>query len=225
MLTIHHAVKLYAPGIGLKEASFQADAGDVVALIGPNGSGKSTLLKIICDVYRPDKGQCLLRGIPTHECKQEIGYLPEIPYLVDALTGHQFLKYIAGMKGISSFDEISQYLALFEAETFAGSKLSFLSQGQRKRIALIAALMGNPYLLILDEPTNGFDTVTLLRIKEVLRKRSEQGKITILSSHVLDFLKNVSSKVVFIREGYTVHEERALHNIEETYIELYIQKS
>lgn len=222
MLIVEDVVKMYAPNIGLRSANFSAEAGDVFALIGPNGSGKSTLLKILCDIYRPDQGSCMLSGKRLDQCKDQIGFLPEIPYLVDALTGIQFLRYIAGMKNLQSSDGIHRYIKLFQADTYGNVKLRDLSQGQRKRFALIAALVGDPALLILDEPTNGFDTMTLLQLKRILAERSNKKKITILSSHVLDFVQNVATEVMFIKNGVTLKQKVASNELENEYFELFI---
>ena len=222
MLEVHGVSKLYAPDKGLTSAEFHAVDGDILALLGPNGSGKSTLMKILCDVHTQDRGECILDGVPTTQCKAHIGYLPEVPYSAPSLTGMQFLRYIAGMKGENSLDYSIDMLAFFEADTYAHERIGSLSLGQQKRFALIAALMGNPRLLILDEPTNGFDTMTLLKMKELLRIRSAQGKITILSSHVLDFVQSLASKVVFIKNGITLPEDDNIARLEETYINLFM---
>lgn len=217
MLRVRGLSKEYAPGVGLLHGDFDGSPGDVLALVGPNGSGKSTLLQILCDVHRPDRGECLLGGEPLHKRKQDIGYLPEIPYLIDALTGYQFLQFIAGMKGIRDFDPIQELLRFWEGEASARQKLGSLSQGQRKKIALVAALLGNPPLLILDEPTNGLDTTALLQLKHLLRQRSDEKKITLLSSHVLDFVKSVATQVIFLQNGHTLPADTAIAGIEERY--------
>lgn len=221
MLTVRNLSKQYAPGIGLLQGDFDAQPGEILALIGPNGSGKSTLLQILCDVHRPDQGECLLEGEPVHKRKHDIGYLPEIPYLIDGLTGYQFLRFLAGMKEAADFKPVEETLALLQAEASAGQKLGSLSQGHRKRIALAAALIGDPALLILDEPTNGFDTMTLLQLKSVLRKRSEEKKITVLSSHVLDFVKSIATKVIFIKNGHTLPPDPLMGDIEARYLSLF----
>lgn len=222
MLCIRNVSKQYAPGVGLLRADLAAAPGSVVALVGPNGSGKTTLLKVLCDVHRPDTGECLLGGVPLALCKGEMGYLPESPYLVDALTGFQFLEFIAGMKGVADFAPAGEMARALHAQEYAGQRLGLLSQGQRKRIAFIAAMIGNPALLILDEPTNGLDTMTLLQMKSVLRDRAGQGKITLLSSHILDFVKNVATEVVFIKNGHTLPREAHIAGIEERYMELFL---
>ena len=221
MLCLYNISKEYAPGIGLLYADFIANSGDILAIVGPNGAGKSTLLKIICDVHRQDKGECLLNGKPIFQCKNKIGYLPEIPYLIDNLNAYQFLKFIAGMKSITTYENIDRLIYYFNVEQYADYKLKNLSQGQRKKVALIASLIGDPYLLVLDEPTNGIDTMTLIKLKELLRKRSIKGKITIISSHVLDFVKNVATKVVFIKEGKAMLENINMQEIERIYLKIF----
>lgn len=221
MLCFSNISKEYAQGVGLLHANFVANCGDLLALIGPNGAGKSTLIKIICDVHRPDKGECLLNGKSIFQCKNDIGYLPETPYLINSLNGLQFLKFIAGIKGNIDYEEIEKLIDYFNVGEYLNFKLKSLSQGQRKKIALIASLIGNPYLLVLDEPTNALDTITLIKLKELLRERSINGKITILSSHVLDFVKDIATKVVFIKEGIASLENINIQKIEQIYLEMF----
>lgn len=125
------------------------------------------------------------------------------------------------MKSDTNYDNIQELMDYFNIGEYSNSKLKNLSQGQRKKIALIASLIGNPYLLVLDEPTNALDMMTLIKLKELLRERSRSGKITILSSHVLDFVKDISTKVVFIKEGRASLENINMQEIEQTYLEMF----
>lgn len=203
MLEIKSVSKMYAAGIGLRSASFSAFPGDVIAIVGPNGSGKSTLLSVISDRYHADSGVCLLDNQLLNKQKERISILLEEPYLVESMNGIQYLKYIAGLKGMLSFETIDLLIDFFDVEGYIKQKISYMSQGQRKRIVLISALMNDPSVLILDEPTNGFDTQTILRLKKILAIRSERKQITLLASHVLDFVQSVATKVIFIKSGQT----------------------
>ncbi|MEG1678108.1 MAG: ABC transporter ATP-binding protein [Clostridia bacterium] len=222
MLCVSHVTKMYTPTLGLRCADFTAEGGDTLALIGPNGSGKSTLIKILCDVHRADNGTCTLNHCMIQQCKSDIGFLPETPYLITGLTAIQFLRYVAGMKKMDSFASANEYLKLFQADSYAARKIYSLSQGQQKRIALIAAIMSNPYLLVLDEPTNGLDTMTLLLLKKLLLERRTNHQITILSSHILDFVENVATKVIFIKNGFTMPPHDISQNLEEDYIKTFL---
>lgn len=202
MLEISSVSKMYAPDVGLKNATFSVLPGDVLAIIGPNGSGKSTLLGVLSDRHHADSGFCHMDSQPLNTRKAEIGVLQEEPYLIETMDAVQYLKYIANLKCMTSFDTIDTLINYFDVKGFSQKKIAYLSQGQRKRIALITSLMTNPYLLILDEPTNGFDTQTILRLKKMILDRRAQSKITLLSSHVLDFVQSVATKGVFIRDGY-----------------------
>ena len=222
MLEIRDLAKMYDSKSGLKQASIIALPGDVLALVGPNGSGKTTLLNVLCDVHKADSGYCALDGIPLNFCKADIGFMPETPYLLDSLTGVEFLRFIAGLKGLSSLDTINEYMTALNVLGFAMKRMKTLSQGQRKRFSLLAALLGEPKLLILDEPTNGLDTESLIKLKEIFAERSKNGKITLLSSHVLDFVKSTANKVVFIKNGEATTEFDASCDIEEKYIAMFM---
>ncbi len=222
MLMVKNLVKMYDAKAGLKQANFTAWPGDVLALVGPNGSGKTTLLHVLCDVHKADSGQCTLNGTPLALCKADIGFMPETPYLIDALTGIEFLRFIAGLKGLPSLDSIDEHMAAFGVSAFATKRMKTLSQGQRKRFSLLAALLGEPPLLILDEPTNGLDTESLIKLKGILLERAKHKKITLLSSHVLDFVKNTANKVVFIKAGETVAEMDASCDVEQEYVAMFM---
>ncbi len=222
MLMVKNLTKMYDAKAGLKQADFTALPGDVLALVGPNGSGKTTLLHVLCDVHKADNGQCTLNGTSIALCKADIGFMPETPYLIDALTGIEFLRFIAGLKGLSSLASVDEHITAFNVSSFAAKRMKVLSQGQRKRFSLLAALLGEPQLLILDEPTNGLDTESLIMLKEILAKRAKDEKITLLSSHVLDFVKSTATKAVLIKDGKTVAELDSTHDVEKEYVRMFM---
>lgn len=222
MLMVKNLVKMYDSKTGLKQANFTALPGDVLALVGPNGAGKTTLLNVLSDVHKADSGVCTLDGKSIELCKADIGFMPETPYLLDTFMGIEFLRFIAGLKGLSSLDSIDEHIKAFNVLGFAQKRMKALSQGQRKRFSLLAALLGDPHLLILDEPTNGLDTETLIKLKEIIMRRAKSEKITLLSSHVLDFVQNTASKVVLIKDGKTVAELDASCDIEKEYVTMFM---
>lgn len=221
MLQVNNLRKVYSNGLGLHQASFTAEAGEVLAIVGPNGAGKSTLIKILCSIHSPDAGVCLLDNQPIKQMKSDLGFLPETPYLIDELTCSQFLRYIASMKGVSDESEIVSRLLYFGADLYAEEKLRSLSQGQRRCISLIASLIPDPRLLILDEPTNAFDTLTMLRLKKLIAERRNKGMITLFSSHILDFVENTATHILFIKDGRTYPVEKISDGLEAKYLDLF----
>jgi ABC-2 type transport system ATP-binding protein len=123
------------------------------------------------------------------------------------LTGAEFLRYIAGLKGAPRSNDVSESVRMMDAEAFINKKTASMSMGQKRRVSFIAALINNPQLLILDEPTNSMDISTVIAIKNIIGSRAANGSITIVSSHVLDFIKNIATKIVFIKDGYTIDKD------------------
>lgn len=218
MLTVDRLKKMYTSTLGLHHASFNLADGAALALVGPNGAGKTTLIKVLADIYRPDSGQCLLDGTPLRLRKEDIGYMPETPFVMKELSGLSFLSYIAGMKGLATHEEILRLIGFFGADSYVSNKLVTLSQGQMRCVSLIAALMGSPRLLLLDEPTNSLDTMTILRLKDIIESRKAAGQLTLISSHVLDFVKSCTSHALFIKAGRTLPMQPTDPDLERQYL-------
>jgi ABC-type multidrug transport system ATPase subunit len=204
MLEVKGLRVLYSENAGLFGADIRVPDGEVFAVLGPNGSGKTTLLKTMCDVLRPDAGDVYLDGRPLRERKRDLGYMPEEPCLLPTLTVWQNLVFVAGLKKRGGADEISGLLETFRLAPKARALAGNLSQGQRRKVQLAAALLGDPRVLVLDEPTNGLDTAALLALRDVLAGRRERGKTTILTSHVLEYVEGVATGHVFLKNGVTV---------------------
>jgi ABC-type multidrug transport system ATPase subunit len=222
MLLVSRVKKTYPNGAGIILADFAVTPGNVLSLVGPNGSGKTTLIKTICGIYRIDNGFIKLKESFIAHCHNEIGYLPETPYFIMEYTVNQFIKYIAGLKKCISTHEINELVDLLGVRNLSDCKLFQLSQGQKKRVALICSLINYPYLLLLDEPTNGLDPEAIIVLKNIIKKRRQDNKITIISSHILDFIKTITDIVIFIKEGVTYYAEFSLENIENEYTKLYL---
>jgi ABC-2 type transport system ATP-binding protein len=227
MLEVNRIEKVYNSGRGLKCFSLIIEKAEILCLIGPNGSGKSTALNIISGIVKADKGSCLLNNLNTHDliCKKNIGFLEETPFYYDRLSIFDFLDFIWDIKypGESNA-EIYRLLDKFDLMSIKGIKIKELSFGLKKRIGVISAIMNYPQLIILDEPTNGMDAKSVIVLKEEIFDAYKHDSYIIISSHILDFLKDIGTKIVFLKDGEI--KENILNtnviNLDDIYRSLYM---
>jgi ABC-type multidrug transport system ATPase subunit len=227
MLEISHLTKRYGSGGGISDVSFSVPAGSVAAVVGPNGAGKSTLFNILSGVQPQGDGTCVLDGVELKKLKpDEVGFMPEKSYLIPDFTPVQMLMYVNQMREILlSDDEIEKLISLYDLGEFRNKKNKALSQGMSRRVALVCALMGSPRLLILDEPTNGLDTQSVILLKEALKQHKKRGAVILISSHVLDFLDSIADEILFLKDGELIRVgKKTSTEIEKMYIELFIPK-
>ncbi len=201
--------KSYAAVRALADVSFSVPAGTIVGLLGPNGAGKSTTMKAVLGLVRPDRGRIRLFGDdvladPTR-AKQQIGYVPESPALYEFLTGAEYLDFVADMYGLDGSARearIQQFLTGFELAGHEGSLISGYSQGMKQKVALIAALVHRPRLLVLDEPLNGLDPRSARVTKDLLRNLATRDGVAVLfSTHVLEIAQAICDDVVILSHG------------------------
>lgn len=202
-------VKRFGAKTALGGVSLTADR-EIFGLLGANGAGKSTLMKAILGLHRPDEGEirvCGLRaGYENAEVKRLVGYLPEELDLYERLTGQEFLEFMAGLRGIKAEDEIDSGLATFELTEARQKLIGGYSLGMRKKIGIIAALLGSPPLLLLDEPLNGLDTLSMRKLRLLLEERAAAGATVVLSSHVMSFVERICGRMVILRDGLVAAE-------------------
>ena len=208
-LKVSNVVKRFGPKIALGGVSLRADR-EIFGLLGANGAGKSTLMKSILGLHRPDEGEirvCGLRaGYESAEVKRLVGYLPEDLDLYERLTGQEFLEFMAGLRGLSASEEIDEGLETFELTEARRKLIGGYSLGMRKKIGLIAALLGSPPLLMLDEPLNGLDTLSMRKLRLLLEERAAAGATIVLSSHVMSFVERICARMVILRNGLVAVE-------------------
>jgi ABC-2 type transport system ATP-binding protein len=205
MLDIKNIAKVYPNSKGLFDLSLSVSEGEVVSFIGPNGSGKSTALNIIAGVKIGDGGSCQINGFDTHVAgtKRYIGFLEEEAFYYDNVSVQTFLDFIWSHKyPAESNEDIFRLLERFDLIEKRHDPIKSLSMGMRKRLGIISSIMNHPPLIILDEPTNSIDTEGLLVLKDELCQLKKHNCIIILSGHVLDFLKTVSTRFVFLKDGH-----------------------
>jgi ABC-2 type transport system ATP-binding protein len=191
------------------DVSFVVPRGAVVGLLGPNGSGKSTLMRCLIGFFSPTSGHVRVGGVDVAErpvvARRQIGYLPEQVMLYPELTVRRFLGFVAGMKGMAAGARraaIDGVLAQCALEDVAERRTGTLSKGYRQRVGLAQALLGDPEVLVLDEPTVGLDPVQTVELREVVR--GLRGRTVLLSTHILSEAAALCSQVVILKEGRLV---------------------
>ena len=201
ILSIHSVSKFYGRIRALHEVSFEVPSGSVFGVLGPNGSGKTTLLGIVMDVLRATKGSYSWFGEPPSEKqRQQIGTLLETPNFYHYLSGEQNLRISAAIKGKGEGD-IPKVLEMVKLTERRHSKFSTYSLGMKQRLALAACLLGDPQVLVFDEPTNGLDPVGIAETRELIKKLSGAGKTILLASHLLDEVEKVCTHVAILQRG------------------------
>ena len=201
ILTVNNLHKNYGPIQALKGVSFSVPPGSIFGILGPNGSGKTTLLGIILDVLKATSGSyTLFDEAPTHAHRQQIGTLLETPNFYHYLNAVQNLKIAAAIKQRGKAD-IDKVLQLVNLEQRKFSKFSTYSLGMKQRLAIASSLLGDPEVLVFDEPTNGLDPVGILETRELIKKLSKAGKTIIMASHLLDEVEKVCTHVAILQKG------------------------
>jgi len=202
----------------VEDVSFTLKPGEILGYVGPNGAGKTTTVKMIIGLLEPSEGQVRFRGrsviedLPSFQAR--IGYVPEEPQLYPHLSGREYLQLAGRLRGIqrsileSKIDELLRLFSLWEDRH---CPVSAYSKGMRQKILLSAALLHNPDLLILDEPLSGLDVTTALVLRELLEGLAARGRMILYSSHVLDVLEKVCSRVLILNRGRVVAYDSIEH--------------
>lgn len=201
VLTLHGISKFYGRIQALDNVSFGVPEGSVFGILGPNGSGKTTMLGIVMDILKPSAGTFEFFGKPaTSTLRKDIGTLLETPNFYHYLSGERNLAIAAEIKGKGKNDiaAVLEKVNLLERKT---SKFSTYSLGMKQRLAIASALLGNPRVLVLDEPTNGLDPVGIAEIRELIKRLAGEGKTIIMASHLLDEVEKVCTHVAIMKRG------------------------
>lgn len=206
MIELNAATKRYGSLTAVDNVSFSVKTGEYFALLGPNGAGKTTIVKMLLDFTRATSGSLSLGGIPsTHAvCRTKIGYLSENHHIPSYLSGWQYLLRCAELLDISRSDAVDQCRHIVELIGMLGrehTKVDTYSKGMIQRFGLGAALIGDPKLLILDEPTAGLDPIGIREIRQLLESLKEQGMTILLNSHLLSEVEKICDTVAIINRG------------------------
>lgn len=211
MLELRGLIKLYASIAAVDEVSFSAPPGEVTGYLGANGSGKSTTMKMIAGLIEPTAGQILFRGERIDRdwiaFKRILGYVPEEPHLYTHLTGTEYLEMVGQLRGLphkAAADRIMGLLRLFGLWSDRHSPISSYSKGMRQKILLSGALLHNPEVILLDEPFSGLDIGAALVLRGLIQELAARGKVVLFSSHELETVERVCSRVVILHRGRVV---------------------
>jgi ABC-type multidrug transport system ATPase subunit len=201
ILSVNNLSKNYGSIQALKNVSFTVPKGSVFGILGPNGSGKTTLLGIIVDVLKATSGTFQLFGeAPADKHRRQIGTLLETPNFYHYLSGKKNLEIAAAIKQHGK-EDIPQALKTVDLTQRQHSKFSTYSLGMKQRLALASCLLGNPEVMIFDEPTNGLDPVGIAEIRELIKKLNREGKTIIMASHLLDEVEKVCTHAAILKRG------------------------
>jgi ABC-2 type transport system ATP-binding protein len=208
VLTIKDLKKNYGTKSVLKGVSFEVERGQIIGYIGPNGAGKSTTVKIMLGIEEGYSGVVKIFGRDISDgnidYKRNIGYVPEIAEVYDNLTAHEYLTFIGELYGMEF--EFVEYKARRLMELFGigevyHSRIASYSKGMRQKLLIISSLLHNPELLFFDEPINGLDANSVMIFKEILAQLAAQGKTIFYSSHIMDVVEKISSRIILLNDG------------------------
>jgi ABC-2 type transport system ATP-binding protein len=201
ILSIENISKNYGRIQALKGVSFTVQKGCVFGILGPNGSGKTTLLGIIMDILKPTGGSYrLFDQMPEAHLRRKIGTFLETPNFYHYLSAQKNLQIVAALKE-KGHDDIPRVLEMVNLTQRKDSRFSTYSLGMKQRLAIASCLLGDPEVLILDEPTNGLDPVGIAETRQLIKQLSRQGKTIIMASHLLDEVEKVCTHVAILKKG------------------------
>ncbi|HLQ43296.1 MAG TPA: ABC transporter ATP-binding protein [Planctomycetaceae bacterium] len=208
MIELDHVSKRYGTKTAVEDLCLKIEAGELFAFLGPNGAGKTTTIKMICGLLFPTSGTVRVGGHDMRAdgdaARQLISYLPDVPYLYEKLTGREFLQFIADMYGLPRDRipmKIEEVIGLFELADFVDDLTERYSHGMRQRTVFASALLHEPQVLIVDEPTVGLDPASVRKLKNILINQTKRGTTVFLSTHSLDIVQELASRIGIIHQG------------------------
>lgn len=219
-IVVNHIAKNFGETQAVKDVSFHVRPGEIFGLLGPNGSGKTTSIRVILDIYQPDKGTVtILEGLMTEEKLNHIGYLPEERGLYQDVELTRNLTYLATLKNMTK-EEVEQklpgWLERFDLSEHQKKKTKELSKGMQQKAQLIAALIHEPEIIIIDEPFSALDPVNTQLVKDLLIELRDQGKTIIMCTHQMNQVEKLCDRLVLIDHG-TVLLEGSLKEVQERF--------
>jgi ABC-2 type transport system ATP-binding protein len=239
MLELRNVSKRFSGSLAVDHVSFRARAGEVTGYLGPNGSGKSTTIKMVAGLIDTTSGEISFNGQPIQhdliEWKQRLGYVPEEPHLYAHLSGVEYLTMVGQLRDLPSrqaADRIDGLLRLLALSDDRHVSISSYSKGMRQKVLLAAALLHNPDCLLLDEPFSGLDVGSALVLRRLIQELAGRGKVVLFSSHELETVERVSSRVVILHRGKVVADDSierlrtlmALPTLEEIFSQLAVEQ-
>ena len=232
MLKIEHLTKIYGEKKAVDDLSLHIKPGEIHGFIGHNGAGKTTTLKSVVGILQFDEGEILINGKSIRtapiDCKRDIAYIPDNPDLYDYMSGIKYLNFIADIFGVSAADRkerIRKYSELFELTADLAQPIAAYSHGMKQKLAIIAAWLHSPKLIIMDEPFVGLDPKASHLLKGMMREVCDEGGAIFFSTHVLEVAEKLCDKVAIIKGGKlvrsgTMEEVKGDDSLEEVFLEL-----
>ena len=222
-ITIEQVSKNYGDQVALSNVSFSLKQGEIVGFLGPNGAGKSTLMKIICCYLSQDSGNIEVCDLNTKTqdllVKSEIGYLPEDNPLYLDMYIKEYLSFVGGLYKVNNLKKrIEEIIDQTGLDSEQHKKIGELSKGFKQRVGLAAALIHNPKILILDEPTTGLDPNQLVGIRNLIKEVGKE-KIVLLSTHIMQEVDQMCNRVIIIKQGEIVDDD-LIDNLKQNNIDL-----
>ena len=211
VIEVNNLTKDYGSGRGVFDVSIHVDKGEVFGFLGPNGAGKSTTIRHLMGFSKPDKGSTKILEQETfskyYEILNHVGYIPGEIALPAGLTGYEFLKMMQDLQNIHNQEYLNYLLKLFELEdNVLKGETKRMSLGVKRKLAIVAAFMSDPDVLILDEPTSGLDPVMQETFIEFIHQEKERGKTILLSSHIFSEIDSTCDRIAIIKDGHIVSE-------------------
>lgn len=208
MIRLERISKSYGGKIAVDDLSLEIKKGEIFGFIGPNGAGKTTTIKMMVGILRPDKGKVFIDDIDIVqnpiEAKKILGYVPDTPLLYESLTGLQFINFIADAYRILPEERkknIEYYSEVFEIKSALNELISSYSHGMKQKIVLIATLIHNPSIWVLDEPLVGLDPKAAFNLKNLMKDHVQKGNTVFFSTHILDVAEKLCDRVGIIKNG------------------------
>ena len=222
VLEVTHLTKDYGHSRGVFDVSFGVERGEVFGFLGPNGAGKTTTIRHIMGFSRPQKGETTVEGLDSWRnadvIQKNLGYLPGEIALPESLTGNQFIKMMADLRGVSDMTYTEKLIQKFELEPTGGLKR--MSLGMKRKLAIVTAFMHDPAVLVLDEPTSGLDPIMQEIFISFIKEEKSRGKTILLSSHMFPEVDATCDRIAIIKEGRiisTVVADDLRHNENKTF--------
>lgn len=208
MIELSDITKRFGSLVAVQHVSLTIPAGEFFALLGPNAAGKSTTLRILCGLLSPDSGHARICGhdVQTHPtlARQDLAFVPDLPYLYDKLTPGEFLRFIGRifrMPASAMEQSIMEMVGRFHLEPHLDKAIDTLSHGTRQRVALSAALLHAPKVIVIDEPMVGLDPQHARAVKDALRERTKAGATVLLSTHQISVAEEMADRIGIMHEG------------------------
>ncbi len=213
MIQVEHLHKRFGGTLAVDDVTFRAEDGQVTAVLGPNGAGKTTSLRMVTGLLRPDRGRSLVDGhdpvAAPGPARRLLGVVPDAVALYERLTPREHLAYagrLRGMSGAGLAAAIERSLELFQLRSLAARPARGFSHGERRRLALAQATIHDPRNVILDEPTNGLDVLSIRVVRRLVRGLAAEGRCVVLSTHVMQEVAAVCDRVVIVARGRVAAE-------------------